>query len=80
MRNRDRKTLPLKKALDLLRQNGHLLMLMHEWGGGQEYYIIPGGHVDRKDAETILARPDVFPSHDGLFPESSQTWRMGDGS
>jgi len=39
---------PLDKALDLMR-TGSRLQLMHTQHG-QEYYVIPGGHVHRRCA------------------------------
>ena len=74
------KTLPtritLDKALAFMRQGGRLV-LMHTVGHGQEYYMVPGGHVARKDACAILNRPDVQPFDDGLFPGHAQSWKMG---
>jgi hypothetical protein len=43
---------------------------------GDEYYIVPGGRVDARDALKILERPDVRSFDDGLFPGHSQQWRI----
>ena len=71
------KSIPLAKALDLLRGQHTRLVLLNTFGGPQEYYVMPGGHVDRKVAQAILARPDVKVFDDGLFPDSPQSWRLG---
>lgn len=71
------KSLTLSKAVDLLRHKGTRLVLLNSFGGLQEYYVVPGGHVARKDAQVILARPDVKVYDDGLFPDSPQSWQLG---
>jgi hypothetical protein len=44
---------------------------------GKEWFILPsGGRVAPRDAEKILARPDICAMEDGLFPGLSQTWHM----
>jgi len=43
------------------------LMLMHSHHGGQEYFVVPGGHVDRADAQKIIARPYVHPFDNGTL-------------
>ena len=63
-------------ALDRMRK-GARLTLLHGYGRGLEYYVIPGGHIHRKDAEKILERPDIIVFDDGLFPGSPQSWKMG---
>jgi hypothetical protein len=65
----------LRQAADLLRQ-GHLLMQMHNTKSGLTWYIIGGGEVTEKLAAELLARPDVQPSGDALFPGISQTYKM----
>ena len=44
---------------------------------GKAYYLVPGGYVNPRDAEKIIARDDVLPNEDGLFPGCSQSWKMG---
>ena len=70
----------LRKALELLRLPGHRLMLMHVSYGQQEYFVVPGGKISRQNAQAILARPDVLPFDDGLFPGRPQTWKIGHGA
>lgn len=65
----------LNKALDLLHRSGARLMLMKA-NDGDHFYIVPGGRVDRSDAQEILNRPDVITFDDGLFPNSPQSWRL----
>ena len=77
------KSLRLDDALELMRIDGHALMLMHcnkARSGDPEgwaYYVVPGGHVSATNAQKIIARDDVRPNEDGLFPGCTQTWRMG---
>jgi hypothetical protein len=71
------KSLGIKRALDLLRLPGHRLVLMHAKAPeGTAYYVVPGGRLDRSDAQKILTRPDVVAGEDGLFPGHSQTWTI----
>ena len=69
------KRLSETKALDRMR-TGSRLTLMHTYGRGLEYYVVPGGHVNRRDAEKILERPDIIVFDDGLFPGSPQSWKI----
>jgi hypothetical protein len=77
------KVLNLRDALELMRIDGHSLMLMHANHSkpgdpsGRAYYIVPGGYINATDAKKIIARDDVRPNEDGLFPGCTQTWRMG---
>ena len=79
------KVLRLDDALELMRVDGHRLMLMHSNKAkpgdptGRAYYLVPGGYVNATDARKIIARPDVIPQDDGLFPGHPQTWKMGIG-
>jgi len=66
-------TLSLDKALDRMRR-GSQLVLMHS---DCAYYVVPGRRVAHKDANKILARPDVFPFDGGPFPGHPQSWKMG---
>lgn len=72
----------LETALKAMRQ-GATLMLGHVPGhpDKREYYLIAArplrsGKVDQDSAKIIIARPDVNPSEDGLFPGNSQTWKL----
>ena len=67
--------LRLRQAVDLLHRPDTRLMVMHT-RDGDEFYIVPGGRVDARDALKILERPDVRSFDDGLFPGHSQQWRM----
>jgi hypothetical protein len=66
-----------ERARDMLRKPGARLMLMHtRRPTGRQYYIVPGGPIDRDIAEEIIGLPDVSPGLDGLFPRHSQTWTI----
>jgi hypothetical protein len=81
MRRRKRGSLSEDEAVMAMRR-GAVLKLLHAYGRGYEYYVVPhtgvnGGHVHRKDAEKILKRVDVRAHDDGLFPDSPQSWKLG---
>lgn len=67
--------LRLRQAVELLHRTDTRLMLMHT-NAGDEFYIVPGGRVDARDAQKILERPDVRSFDDGLFPGHAQQWRI----
>jgi len=71
----DQPTIRFKRAVDMMRLPGRRLMLMHTQDG-DHYYVVPGGRVERTDAQKILARKDCIPFDDGLFPGNPQSWRM----
>ena len=60
-----------RRAADLMRV-GSTLQLMHSKHGPR----CPGGEITEHVANQLLARPDVQPSNDGLFPGISQTFRL----
>jgi hypothetical protein len=62
-------------ALELLREDGKLLMRMHTINGAR-WFVVPGGQIADSVAERILKRPDVQPYDSGLFPGCHQTYRM----
>lgn len=72
------KSLGLRRALDLLRQPNHSLIVMHsnDSPSGRAYYVVPGGYVEPNDAQKIIQRPDVQPNADGLFPGCNQSWKL----
>jgi hypothetical protein len=61
-------------ALELLRE-GKLLMRMHTVKG-MRWFVVPGGPVTESTVKRILARPDVQPHDNGLFPGCEQTFRL----
>jgi hypothetical protein len=61
-------------ALELMRE-GRPLMRMHTVHGMQ-WFVVPGGQINNSTAEKILARPDVQPGREGLFPQCEQTFRL----
>ena len=67
--------LRLRKALDLLHQPGTRLMLMHG-RDGDEFYVVPGGRLDARDALKILESPDIKSFNDGFFSNCPQQWRL----
>ena len=62
------------QAADLMRAGG-TLQQMHS-KTGPRWYIVPGGEISENIASALLARPDVQPANDGLFPGISQTFRL----
>lgn len=62
-------------AVDLLHRKDTRLMIMH-CSDGDHFYVVPGGRVNRDDAQKILLRPDIIEFDDGLFPGNPQSWRM----
>ena len=43
---------------------------------GPEWFVVPGGRVRSDDALKIIARPDVVPHDNGLFPGIEQSWKL----
>lgn len=83
-RARKPKLIMFETALKLMRSANTRLMIMHHHSleGGKGYFIVsggsnPGGMIEDKEAEKIIARPDVHAAKDGLFPGSTQSWFMG---
>jgi hypothetical protein len=70
-----KEALRLRQAVELLHRTDTRMMLMHG-RDGDEFYIVPGGRLDARDALKILERADVRSFDDGLFPGHSQQWRM----
>jgi hypothetical protein len=62
------------QAADLMRAGG-TLQKMHG-NSGLRWYVVPGGEITENVASALLARPDVQPANDGLFPGISQTFRL----
>jgi hypothetical protein len=68
------KTLAENDALELMRE-GRAMFKMHTVQGMQ-WFIAPGGQITETVAQRILARPDVQPQRDGLFPYCDQTFKL----
>ena len=66
-----------REVVELLRDGSRCLALMHSrrTSDGKEWYLIPGGRLKDEVAHTLLAREDIQPSNDGLFPGISQTFK-----
>jgi hypothetical protein len=62
-------------AVDLLHRKDTRLIIMH-CNDGDHFYVVPGGRVNRDDAQKILRRPDIIEFDDGLFPGNPQSWKM----
>jgi hypothetical protein len=76
MARSNKKFVTERDAIELMR-NGQSLARMHVSGGGQAWFIAPrGGEVTQQVAEALLARNDVQPQADGLFPGMHQTYRL----
>ena len=72
------KALTLTKALDKMRGGSRLLvMCTNKSPEGKAFYVVPGGYIEPDDAQKIIARRDVAPYDDGLFPGIPQSWKMG---
>lgn len=67
--------LRLKAAELLMHKPGTFLMLMHT-PEGRAYFVVPGGRVRSDDAAKIIARPDIVPHDNGLFPGIHQSWKL----
>lgn len=72
------KSLSLNVAELLLRKPGYKLMKMHCNNAKEPmaYYILPGGYISAEIAEKLIARPDIVPNHDGLLPDTPQSWQL----
>lgn len=72
------KPLTKKRAIELMRNQRSALVKMHTSASteGFAWYVIPGGPVSQEVAVSLLARPDIKPGQDGLWPSQDQTWRM----
>lgn len=79
MKKERNECLRFTKAVDLLHRTGTRMMIMHA-SDGDHFYIVPGGRVNRDDAQKILQRPDIQEFDDGLFPGNPQSWRIGGGA
>ena len=62
------------QAADQMRA-GAVLQQMHT-RTGLHWFLVPGGEIAERIANGLLARPDVQPANDGLFPGISQTFRL----
>lgn len=52
-------------------------MCMTKPDGSLGWYLVPGREITHEVAQKLIARPDVMPNKDALFPGMSQTYRMG---
>lgn len=66
----------LDKCVDLMG-TGSRLMNMTKPDGSLGWFLVPGKEVPPEIARLLIARPDVFPQKDALFPGMSQTYRRG---
>ena len=69
--------LSLEKALHLLRKSDARLVRLHSNNGGAGFYIWPGGGRVPDEVAQPLARTDVQPFDNCLFPGHPQSWRLG---
>jgi hypothetical protein len=67
--------LRLNAAVMLMHRPGTFLMKMHD-KDGTAFFVVPGGRLRNDDAEKIIARTDIVPDNNGLFPGVDQSWRM----
>jgi hypothetical protein len=66
--------LTVPEVVELMRDDGRHIALMHNVRRGREWYLIPGGKLKDDVVQALLAREDIQPSRDGLFPGISQTF------
>lgn len=64
----------LQRVLDEMRFDGGTLLQMHT-KSGLAWFLVPGGEVAPSIVPKILEHPNIQPSHDGLFPGISQTFK-----
>jgi hypothetical protein len=62
-----------RSALNYMR-GGSCLAQMHTVRG-MKWFLVPDGEVKDEIAQALLARPDIQPSGDALFPGLSQTFK-----
>ena len=65
-----------RAAVELMRDRSRHLVQMHNSRGGREWYLVPGGKIRNELAQALLARAEIQPSNDGLFPGISQTFQF----
>ena len=66
------KRVGLMKALDLMRA-GSVLVREHKkdgWDG--EFFLVPGGPIERRTGENIQKHPQVTGGKDGMWPGYDQ--------
>ena len=66
----------LDKSVDLMGR-GSRLLCMTKPDGSLGWFLVPGREIPHEIARKLIARPDVTPQDDALFPGMSQTYRMG---
>ena len=72
---KERNQCRLKAAERLMHKPGTYTMRMHTITG-PEWFVVPGGRVRSDDAAKIIARPDVAPHDNGMFPDIKQSWKL----
>jgi len=63
------------QAEGLLQKGSKLTKTYNKTGTG--WSLEPGGEISSKVAAKLLKLPHVQPNGDGLFPDTSQTFRLG---
>jgi hypothetical protein len=64
-----------RDAIEFLRDRDRHLVRMHT-RRGMEWFISPDvGKIKDELAEALIARPDIQPSHDGLWAGCDQTFQ-----
>ena len=65
-----------RDAIQFLRWPGRYLVRMFNIRRGTDWYIAPDvGKISDKLAEALIARADIQPSRDGLWPGRDQTYQ-----
>ena len=62
-----------RDVVDFVRE-GRCVAQMHS-RSGLRWFLVPGGEIRADVAEKVIARKDIQPSNDGLFPGISHTFK-----
>ena len=69
----------MNRVLDAMRKGAVMVHMSINRGHTplkMEYYLVPGGVIDRETAERIKEHPQVPASGDGIWPGHDQTWKI----
>jgi hypothetical protein len=76
LRVKERNQILRLKAAELLMHKPYTYLMQMHTSAGPEWFVVPGGRVRSDDAAKIIARPDVVPHDNGLFPGIEQSWKL----
>jgi hypothetical protein len=61
-----------RDVVDFMGEGRHLAY-MHT-NSGKKFFLVPGGPIKDDVAAKVIARKDIYPACDGLFPGITQTY------